>query len=359
MQPIEPIKPTDNLRVVSQQLLLSPDALSHEVPMTEQALVTVSAARQLVSDCLQGRDDRLVVVVGPCSIHDTQAALEYAERLNALQSSFENELCLIMRVYFEKPRTTVGWKGLINDPDLDNSFNINQGIRKARQLLLEINQMGLACGTEFLETISPQYIQDLIAWGVIGARTAESQVHRELASGLPIPIGFKNGTSGDIQVSIDAVRVAQCSHHFLSVNSQGQTAIFETSGNPDTHVVLRGGTEGPNYDSETIFKTCENLAGRGLPSKLMVDCSHGNSQKNYLKQKDVVAELARQIRAGSEGIFGVMIEGNLKAGSQSIDQRPLIYGMSITDACLSWEETKPLLVELAEAVKARRRIAKY
>ncbi len=350
------MKKTDDLRITGRKGLIPPVIMHDEMPMSEGAAETISSAREAVSNCLQGTDDRLVVVVGPCSIHDMSAALEYADRLNTARQVLQKELCLIMRVYFEKPRTTIGWKGFINDPDLNGSFNVNKGLRLSRELLLTINQRGLACGTEFLDTISPQYIADLVSWGAIGARTTESQVHRELASGLSATIGFKNATSGDIQVAIDAIRAAQCSHHFLSITKQGNTAIFETAGNKDTHVILRGGSDRTNYDQETIRKSCEKLASFGLAPRLMVDCSHGNSQKNHLRQKDVAAEIARQVSAGSRDIFGVMVEGHLHGGSQSIDQKPLKYGVSITDACLSWEDTLPVLELLAEAVKARRKI---
>ena len=348
------MKKTDDLRIAGRKGVIPPVIMHDEMPMSELAAETISSVRQAVSNCLQGLDDRLVVVVGPCSIHDMDAALEYADKLNAARKILEKELCIVMRVYFEKPRTTIGWKGYINDPDLNGSFNVNKGLKFARELLLSINQKGLACGTEFLDAISPQYIADLVAWGAIGARTTESQVHRELASGLSATIGFKNATSGDIQVAIDAIRAARCPHHFLSITKQGNTAIFETTGNKDTHVILRGGSDGPNYEESIIRNACEKLNSLGLPPRLMVDCSHGNSQKNYLRQKEVAAEIARQISQGSHDIFGVMIEGHLNGGSQSIDKKPLDYGVSITDACLSWEDTQPVLELLAEAVKARR-----
>ena len=352
------MKQTDDLRITGKKGLIPPVIMHDETPTDERAAETISSVREAVSRCLHGLDDRLVIIVGPCSIHDMDAALEYADKLNSARKNLEKELCIIMRVYFEKPRTTIGWKGFINDPDLDNSFNVNKGLKLARELLLKINQKGLACGTEFLDTISPQYIADLVSWGAIGARTTESQVHRELASGLSATIGFKNATSGDIQVAIDAILAAQCSHHFLSINKQGNTAIFKTSGNKDTHVILRGGAEGPNYDQKMIRAACEKLKNLNLAPRLMVDCSHGNSQKNYLKQKEVAQELARQISLGSDDIFGVMIEGHINPGNQKIDANPRQYGVSITDACLSWEDTLPVLNLLAEAVRARRELNK-
>jgi len=348
------MKQTDDLRITGKKGLIPPVIMHDEVPIDEPAAETISATRILVSQCLHGLDDRLVVVVGPCSIHDMDAALEYADQLNSARKNLEKELCIIMRVYFEKPRTTIGWKGFINDPDLDNSFNVNKGLKLARELLLKINQKGLACGTEFLDTISPQYLADLVSWGAIGARTTESQVHRELASGLSATIGFKNATSGDVQVAIDAIQAAQCSHHFLSITKQGHTAIFKTAGNKDTHVILRGGSDGPNYDQKIIRAACEKLKNLNLAPRLMVDCSHGNSQKNYLKQKEVAQEIARQISLGSQDIFGLMIESHIYAGNQNINASPRQYGVSITDACLSWEDTLPVLEILAEAVKTRR-----
>ena len=316
----------------------------------------VSNTRQSAEKIIYGRDDRLIVVVGPCSIHDPKAALEYATRLKPLINHFQDELLLIMRVYFEKPRTTVGWKGLINDPKLDGSFEIHLGLRTARKLLLEINELGVSTGTEFLDTIIPQFIADLISWGAIGARTTESQVHRELASGLSLPIGFKNGTTGDVQIAIDAVKAARHSHHFLSVTKQGIGAIVNTAGNDACHVILRGSNRGTNYDAESIAAAVKLLQEAELPGHLMVDCSHGNSGKDHARQTFVVKSLSEQISSGSKFICGVMLESNLVAGKQPLHHgENLVYGQSVTDACISWEETKPLLKELAEAVKQRRK----
>ena len=326
-----------------------------EMPVTEKASQTITTARQGVSDVLNGKDDRLVVVVGPCSVHDMNAALEYGDTLQKVIPQFEQDLLIIMRVYFEKPRTTVGWKGFINDPNLDGSFEINQGLHLARELLLALSDRGLPCGTEFLDTISPQYVADLIAWGAIGARTTESQVHRELASGLSAPVGFKNGTDGNVQVAIDAMGAARSPHHFLSVTKQGNTAIFTTKGNQDTHVILRGGKTGTNFDAPNVTAACDALEKAELLRKVMVDCSHGNSQKDYKKQPLVSANIAEQIAAGSEQIFGVMIESHLQAGNQSIDNVPLTYGKSITDSCVSWDMTVPMLEQLAQAVQQRRK----
>ena len=346
---------TDNTRIAGSRGLIPPVIMLDEMPVTEKASQTITTSRQGVSDVLNGKDDRLVVVVGPCSVHDMNAALEYGDALYKVMPQFEQDLLIIMRVYFEKPRTTVGWKGFINDPNLDGSFEINQGLHLARELLLTLSDRGLPCGTEFLDTISPQYVADLIAWGAIGARTTESQVHRELASGLSAPVGFKNGTDGNVQVAIDAMGAARSPHHFLSVTKQGNTAIFTTKGNQDTHVILRGGKTGPNFDGPSVTAACDALEKAGLPRKVMVDCSHGNSQKDYKKQPEVAANIAEQIAAGSEQVFGVMIESHLQAGNQSIDNVPLTYGQSITDACVSWEMTMPMLEQLAHAVQQRRK----
>lgn len=348
------MKHTDNLRIAGSRGLIPPVIMHDEMPTTQAAADTIADARLAVSNCLQGKDDRLVVVVGPCSVHDMDAVLEYADKLNAARLSLQKDLCIIMRVYFEKPRTTVGWKGFINDPDLDGSFNVNKGLNLARELLLTINERGLACGTEFLDTISPQYIADLVSWGAIGARTTESQVHRELASGLSATVGFKNATSGDVQVAVDAIRAAQGSHHFLSITKQGNTAIFKTAGNEDTHVILRGGADGTNYDEASINQVCEKLASHNLPERVMVDCSHGNSQKDHNRQPVVAEEIARQVENGSDKIFGVMLESHLEPGNQSIDAEPRDYGVSITDACLSWDQTLPVLEMLAKSVQQRR-----
>ena len=346
---------TDNTRIAGSRGLIPPVIMLDEMPVTEKASQTITTARQGVGDVLNGKDDRLVVVVGPCSVHDINAALEYGDILSKVMPQFEKDLLIIMRVYFEKPRTTVGWKGFINDPNLDGSFEINQGLHLARELLLTLSDRGLPCGTEFLDTISPQYVADLIAWGAIGARTTESQVHRELSSGLSAPVGFKNGTDGNVQVAIDAMGAARSSHHFLSVTKQGNTAIFTTKGNQDTHVILRGGKAGPNFDAQSVTATCDALEKARLSRKVMVDCSHGNSQKDYKKQPLVSASIAEQIVAGSEQVFGVMIESHLQAGNQSIDNVPLAYGQSITDACVSWDMTVPMLEQLAQAVQQRRK----
>lgn len=303
---------------------------------------------------LHGMYDRLIVVIGPCSIHDTKAALEYAERLTKERARFKNELEIVMRVYFEKPRTTVGWKGLINDPHLDNSFKINDGLRAARELLLQINEMGLPAATEYLDMISPQYIADLVSWGAIGARTTESQVHRELASGLSCPVGFKNGTDGNLKIAVDAIKAASQPHHFLSVTKGGHSAIVSTAGNEDCHVILRGGKT-PNYDADSVNAACTDISKAGLATRLMIDASHANSSKNHENQIPVCADVGRQVAAGDERIVGVMIESHLVAGRQDLKEGcPLTYGQSITDACIDWNDSVKVLEGLAESVKARR-----
>jgi 3-deoxy-7-phosphoheptulonate synthase len=327
--------------------------------MSERAARTVLGTRAAIQRLLSGADDRLLVITGPCSIHDTDAAREYAGRLKRLINELADDLLIVMRVYFEKPRTTVGWKGLINDPGLDESFRIDDGLHIARRLLVDLNEMGVPAGTEFLDPISPQYIADLVAWGAIGARTTESQVHRELASGLSCPIGFKNSTEGDIQIAIDAIRAAAHPHHFLGVTKQGHSAIVATSGNPDCHVILRGGSSRPNYDAASIDEACRKLVKAGLPPLLCVDCSHANSEKNHERQVQVGYEIAAQIASGERRIFAVMLESHLVAGRQ--DLRPgqsLTYGQSITDACMGWSDTEPLLRELASATRSRRLGAK-
>ena len=315
----------------------------------------ISRSRKAVKDILHGRSDRLLVIIGPCSIHDPRAALEYAARLAAERERLAGDLEVVMRVYFEKPRTTVGWKGLINDPYLDESFRIDEGLRIARDLLLKINQAGVPAGSEFLDTISPQYIGDLISWGAIGARTTESQVHRELASGLSAPIGFKNGTDGNVKIAVDAILAARRPHQFLSVHKNGQVAIVETKGNPDCHVILRGG-KAPNYDEASVAEAVKALEAAGLNERLMVDCSHANAEKKHEKQRDVSAEIARRVAAGDRNIVGLMVESHLKGGRQDLKPgRELAYGQSITDPCLSWEDSVPLLDELAGAVRQRRK----
>jgi 3-deoxy-7-phosphoheptulonate synthase len=346
---------TRNLRVESVRPLLSPAILLEEIPLSEEAADTVASFRRQVAAILTGADDRLLVVVGPCSIHDPAAAEEYAGRLQSLAARLAADLCVVMRVYFEKPRTTVGWKGLINDPDLDGTFQINKGLRVARGLLARLTARGIPCGTEFLDPISPAFVADAISWGAIGARTVESQVHRELASGLSMPIGFKNGTYGTIQSAVDAVTASAHAHRFLGVTEQGLAGIVTTIGNPHCHVILRGGAGGPNFDAASIGAAAAAMRGAGLRPAIMVDCSHGNSQKDYRRQPEVARSVAAQVESGDAEIMGVMIESHLVAGRQ--DLKPggaLAHGQSITDACLGWEATEPLLNELAGAVRSRR-----
>lgn len=345
---------TNDLRISEEHGLVSPNLLAQAMPLTEQAKNTVLNARAGASRIIQQQDERLLVVVGPCSVHDMDAVLEYGEKLLPMIKQYQHELCIIMRVYFEKPRTNIGWKGFINDPDLDGSFNVNKGLEQARHLLLQLNNMGVACGTEYLDVICPQFLGDLIAWGAIGARTVESQVHRELASGMPSPVGFKNNTDGNIRVAADALCAASASHHFLSINRHGNTAIFTTKGNKNTHIILRGSTKGPNYDLPSISKAVTLLQSKQLMPHVMIDCSHGNSSKSDSRQIAVVEQVASYIRAGTTYIMGVMIESHLNAGHQSIDHKPLVYGQSITDACMSFDETKRLLGRLAEANAKRR-----
>ncbi|MBT8506477.1 3-deoxy-7-phosphoheptulonate synthase [Coxiella-like endosymbiont of Rhipicephalus sanguineus] len=346
---------TDNLRIKTIRPLILPALLIEELPLTDTIASQINQARTTAKSIIHGEDDRLLVVVGPCSIHDFGAALEYASRLKDCMAQYSSELFIIMRVYFEKPRTIIGWKGLINDPHLDGSFQINQGLRIARRLLLDINQLGVPTGSEFLDTIIPQYISDLTTWSAIGARTTESQIHRELASGLSMPIGFKNGTAGSIQVAIDAVLAAHHSHHFLGVSEQGIAAIISTTGNQDSHVILRGSTQGTNYDPITIAETVKRLKSAHLSPLIMVDCSHGNSGKDHKKQMQVIDSICEQIHQGSLSIFGIMIESNLIQGKQALESGKLLkYGQSITDACISWEDTEIAFSKLAEAVIIRR-----
>ncbi|MCB1802440.1 MAG: 3-deoxy-7-phosphoheptulonate synthase AroG [Gammaproteobacteria bacterium] len=346
---------TDDLRIQAINEVEAPATVHQRHPITAEASETVAASREAIHRILTRQDDRLLVVVGPCSVHDPKAALDYAKRLIALREKLKGELMIVMRVYFEKPRTTVGWKGLINDPDLDESFQINKGLNLARELLLEINQMGLPAGTEFLDLISPQYVADLISWGAIGARTTESQGHRELASGLSCPVGFKNGTDGTIRIAVDAMRAAERPHVFLSLTKEGRSAIFNTTGNPDTHVILRGGKR-PNYDTESVTEAAEEMVKAGLTPNLMIDFSHANSRKQHEKQIEVGEDVARQIRRGNDNIIGVMVESHLVGGRQDLGGNGdgLLYGQSITDACLSWGDSKPLLEKLASAVRKRR-----
>lgn len=347
---------TDDLRIRGIKEVSSPDVVRAEIPITSEAADTVLHARKAIHDILVGDDDRLLVVVGPCSIHDPEAGLDYARRLAEQRERFKDVLEIVMRVYFEKPRTTVGWKGLINDPALDGSFHINKGLRIARKLLQQINDMGVPTATEYLDLISPQYVADLISWGAIGARTTESQVHRELASGLSCPVGFKNSTDGTMQIAIDAIGSASHPHHFLSVTKAGHSAIFSTTGNPDCHIILRGGNGRPNYDAAHVQRASEQLEKAGLPARLMVDCSHANSQKQHERQIDVAADIAAQIAGGEERIIGVMIESHLRAGRQNATPgKPLVYGVSITDACIGWDDTVPVLEKLADAVRQRRK----
>jgi 3-deoxy-7-phosphoheptulonate synthase len=346
---------TDDLRIRAIKELISPARLLADFPVTDQAATTVYQARQAIHRIIHDQDDRLIVVIGPCSVHDPAAARDYAEKLNRLRKELQDDLMIVMRVYFEKPRTTVGWKGLINDPDLDGTFHINQGLHLARQLLVDINNMGLPAGSEFLDLISPQYVADLISWGAIGARTTESQGHRELASGLSCPVGFKNGTNGILKIALDAIRSASQPHHFLSVTKDGFSAIFATSGNQDCHVILRGGSR-PNYDTESINIAAEEMENAGFQPRMMIDFSHANSRKRHQKQVDIGRDVAGQIARGDRRIIGAMIESFLLAGRQEwrADQE-LVYGQSITDACISWQDSEPLLRLLAEAVRERRK----
>ncbi|MEJ8674394.1 3-deoxy-7-phosphoheptulonate synthase AroG [Chromobacterium amazonense] len=345
---------TDDVRIREIKELLPPIAHLYELPISESASELIYNTRRDIAALLRGEDDRLLVVIGPCSIHDTDAAIEYAQKLAPLRQALAGELVVVMRVYFEKPRTTVGWKGLINDPHLNESYDINAGLRIARRLLLTLNNLGMPAATEFLDMITPQYFADLISWGAIGARTTESQVHRELASGLSCPVGFKNGTDGNLKIAVDAIRAASVPHHFLSVTKTGHSAIVSTGGNPDCHVILRGGKE-PNYSAEHVRAAAAELTAVGLPHKLMVDFSHANSRKDYRRQMEVSADVAGQIAGGDRSIFGVMVESHLVEGRQ--DQKPgceLKYGQSITDGCLGWDDTEKLLTQLADAIKARR-----
>jgi 3-deoxy-7-phosphoheptulonate synthase len=345
----------DDVRIGAVRPLISPALLQDELPVPPDVQTLVERTRLEIGEILQGRNDRLVAVVGPCSIHDHDQALEYAHRLKAAADELREDVLIVMRVYFEKPRTTVGWKGYINDPRLDGSFRINEGLRAARQLLLDVNGMGLPAATEFLDLLSPQYIADLVAWGAIGARTTESQSHRQLASGLSCPIGFKNGTDGRVQIAADAIVAAGASHAFMGMTKMGMAAIFETRGNQDAHVILRGGKNGPNYDAQSVEACCTVLRAAGLREQVMIDCSHANSGKAHERQIDVANDIAAQLAAGEQRIVGVMVESHLEAGRQDLTPGvPLRYGVSITDACLSWAQTEPVLQTLAQAVRRRR-----
>jgi 3-deoxy-7-phosphoheptulonate synthase len=345
----------EDVRIQWTKVVLPPVFLEEERPVSEEAIATIFNARLAVSRIISHRDPRLLVLVGPCSIHDTRAAREYAALLKSAIPEFSSDLEIVMRVYFEKPRTTVGWKGLINDPHLDGSYKINDGLRLARNLLLDLAEMGVPSGTEFLDMISPQYIAGLVSWGAIGARTTESQVHRQLVSGVSCPVGFKNATSGDIQVAIDALLSAANSHTFLGHTKHGQSAIFVTTGNRETHIILRGGRKMVNYTAESVSQTSEAMTKAGLQPRIMIDCSHANSNKDHMRQPIVCADVAAQVAAGNPDIIGVMIESNLVAGAQKLVPGKLpVYGQSITDACINWEQTYPLLKELAAAARARR-----
>jgi 3-deoxy-7-phosphoheptulonate synthase len=356
--PLDRTSLTDDERIENIVPLPPPEHLIRFFPIQGTPVETLIAdTRRRVRDILHGRSDRLLVVIGPCSIHDPAAALEYAGRLAAERARFTGELEVLMRVYFEKPRTTVGWKGLINDPYMNGSFRINEGLRIARDLLLRINQAGVPAGCEFLDVISPQYIGDLVSWGAIGARTTESQVHRELASGLSAAVGFKNGTDGNVRIAVDAILAARQKHHFLSVHKSGQVSIVETRGNDDCHIILRGGKQ-PNYDADSLKAACEELRDAGLAERLMVDCSHANSRKDYRRQLEVCRDVGAQVASGDARVIGVMVESNLVAGRQDLKPgRALTFGQSVTDACLGWEESVELLARLAQAVARRRETA--
>lgn len=347
---------TDDLRIVGIQEVLPPAQLHEQLPISESASETVFNARNATQAILHQRDDRLIVIIGPCSIHDPNAARDYANRLQPLMAELADDLHIIMRVYFEKPRSVVGWKGLINDPYLDGSFKINDGLHIARKLLLDLAEMGVPAATEYLDLISPQYIADLVSWGAIGARTTESQAHRELASGLSCPVGFKNATDGGLQIAVDACLSASKPHHFMSVTKTGHSAIFSTTGNPDCHVILRGGKL-PNYDADSINQAAEVIGRSGQSVRLMVDCSHANSGKSHIQQATVCREVAAQVAEGDARIVGLMLESNLVGGRQNAEPgTALVYGQSITDACMAWDDSEPLLRELAAAVNARRQI---
>jgi len=350
--------PTEDIRIQWTKVVLPPIFLEEELPLTDAASATIFDARNEIKAILSGEDDRLVVLAGPCSIHDAKAAREYAGLLKGASTEFAADLRIAMRVYFEKPRTTIGWKGLINDPHLDGTFKINDGLRLARHLLLDLAEMGVPTGTEFLDMISPQYIAGLVSWGAIGARTTESQVHRQLVSGISCPVGFKNATSGDVQVAVDAVLSASYSHTFLGHTHHGQSAIFVTTGNPDCHIILRGGRNSVNYTAESVAQAAALMERAGIAPRIMIDCSHANSAKDYRRQSTVGRDVAAQVAAGNRKIIGVMIESNLVAGAQKLTPgQPLgslVYGQSITDACIDWKETRALLAELAAAVRTRR-----
>ena len=347
---------TENLRIRSVRAVSTPAQVQAELPLSDKAAQTTLGARAEAQRILRGQDDRLLVVVGPCSIHDPAAALEYADRLARLRTELAGELLLIMRVYFEKPRTTVGWKGLINDPDLDGGFQIDKGLRLARRLLLDLNERGVPAGVEYLDILTPQYVADLVGWGAIGARTTESQLHREMASGLSCPVGFKNGTDGSVKVAVDAVLAARSPHRFLSLTQNGQVSIFETAGNEDSHIILRGGAAGTNYDARSVDAACAALTRAGLPEQVMIDCSHANCSKQHQRQLAVAQDIGHQVAGGDARIIGAMVESHLVEGRQEIGPRDrMTYGQSVTDPCLHWDDTATLLRGLADAVNQRRR----
>jgi 3-deoxy-7-phosphoheptulonate synthase len=346
---------TENLRIRTISPVSTPAQVQNEIALTEAAAQTTIDARRAIQDILHRRDDRLLVVVGPCSIHDPEAALDYAGRLKTLREQLGRHLLLVMRVYFEKPRTTVGWKGLINDPDLDDSYDINKGLRVGRKLLRDLNEMGVPAGVEYLDILTPQYLSDLVAWGAIGARTTESQLHRELASALSCPVGFKNGTEGSVKVAVDAVLSARHPHRFLSLTAHGQSAIFETTGNDDCHIILRGGSAGTNYDAKSVDAACAALTKAGLTPQVMIDFSHANSSKQHKRQVNVSQDVGHQIAGGDERIVGVMVESHLLEGRQDIGPRDrMVYGQSVTDACIHWDDTTEVLRHLAHCVEQRR-----
>lgn len=351
------MKKTDDLRIAETKELIAPVQIHEQFPLTETAAATTEKARGDIESIMAGDDDRLVVIVGPCSIHDPKSALEYAQRLVKLKAELNDDLVVVMRVYFEKPRTTVGWKGLINDPDLDSSFSVNKGIGIARDLLLKINDMGLSAGCEYLDLITPQYTGDIVSWGAIGARTTESQCHRELASGLSCPVGFKNGTNGNLRIAVDAIGAASNPHHFLSVTKEGRTAIVHSTGNKFTHIILRGGDAEPNYSAQHVEASAQMLVKANLRPNIMVDFSHANSHKDPSRQREVCDDICRQLESGERRVFGVMIESHLVEGNQKVvDVKSLTYGQSITDGCIGWAETEELCRNLANAVRSRRKV---
>ena len=353
--PPQRLAPIRNLRIVRGEALTPPERLLAELPVADEQVERILRSREEIRRILDRTDDRLIVVVGPCSVHDTEAALDYAERLSDKASELSDELCCVMRVYFEKPRTSTGWKGMINDPHLDESGNVNAGLRKARNLVLEILGRGVPAACEFLDPITPQYISDLVSWGAIGARTTESQIHRQLASGLSMPVGFKNGTDGNVGIAVDAVRAAAVPHAFAGIDDAGAAATMHTRGNEDCHVILRGGRDGPNYDAAAVADVLEMLRSAGLPERVVIDASHDNSGKDHTRQPDVIARIAAQVAAGNRGIVGMMLESFIAPGRQSfVVGQPLAYGQSITDECMGWDTSVEMLDRIAEAVRARR-----